>query len=137
MYSTSDLAIVDYKADKVILIGKKIHSGLLSFIGGHAEKKDTDGRVVAVREGSEEVKGIVIGTPVFIGTKTIDDPRYRGSPDGVMTTFYRAPFISGTPENGDDADYVHRINRSDLGKVLVPWHQPLGEILNNNWSDSH
>lgn len=137
MYSTSDLAIVDYATDEVIMIGKNIHSGKLTFLGGHAEKKDSNGQVVVVREGGEELTGITFGPPVFIGTKSIDDPRYVGTEDGVMTSFYRAPYVSGVPVAGDDADYVRRVKRSDLFDVTAFWHQPLCEILNNNWSDSH
>lgn len=137
MYSTSDLAIID-SASSVLLIGKKAHGKLLSFVGGHAEKTDAHGRMVAEREGGEEVLGIQMGEPVYIDTLTIDDPRYRGTPDGVMTTFYWARYKSGHASPGSDADRVQWVERRDLEHRLVPWHKPLGKLLNERWpKDMH
>jgi bifunctional NMN adenylyltransferase/nudix hydrolase len=133
IYSTSDLAIIERRSNYVLLIGKKQHGGLLSFVGGHAEKTDSHGRMVAEREGGEEVLDIRMGEPVYIDTVAIDDPRYRGTPDGVMTTFYRAEYEGGTASPGSDADFVQWVLRDRLNQILVPWHQPLGALLNEKW----
>ena len=135
MYSTSDLAIIKRVGERVLLIGKKQHHGLLSFPGGHAEKSDGNGIMVAEREGLEEVLGVTFGPLTYLGTVGIDDPRYRGTPDGVMTTFYRADYHGhgGAITPGSDADSVTWVSREALSRVLVPWHQPLGTLLNEKW----
>lgn len=133
MYSTSDLAIVRSDTQEVLLGGKKSFDGLLSFIGGHAEKKDTGARSVATREGGEEVVGITIGDPVYVDSITINDPRYRGTEDGVMTNFYRAEYWGGQPKPSDDITTVCWVPRHKLKDILVPWHQPLGDLLNTHW----
>ncbi|MFA6006966.1 MAG: NUDIX domain-containing protein [Candidatus Paceibacterota bacterium] len=129
MYATSDLAIVDVAQRRVLLIGKKCHGGKLSFPGGHAEKTDLAAVRVAIREGQEEVLGVSTGFPRYIDTITIDDPRYKDTPDGVMTTFYMSAYLGGNPQPGDDADSVHWVAYEDLLEVLTPWHRPLGELL--------
>ena len=133
MISASDLAIISSCGAKVLLIGKNEHHGLLSFPGGHAEKNDGNGWQVAVREGSEEIRGITHSTPSYLETLVVDDPRYRGTDDGIMTTFYRAAHESGEPAPGDDADSIHWVARGDLSERLVPWHKPLGDILLAHW----
>ena len=133
MYATSDLAIICPAENTVLLIEKKSHDGLLSFMGGFADKTDVTGKDVALRERSEEIKNISIGDPCYIEAISINDPRYTGTPDGIMTSFYWASFRGGNPLPDDDADSVHWIKREKLSSVLVPWHQPLGELLNRHW----
>lgn len=129
IYATSDLAVVDRENKRVLLIGKKAHGGLLSFVGGHAEKSDGSAAKTARREADEEIPGTRIGGMVYVDSITIDDPRYKGTPDGVMTTFFWTPYLSGIPVPGDDADSVHWVDYDKLVDSLVPWHRPLGEVL--------
>ncbi len=130
IYSTADLAIVDSKNRKVLLIGKKIHDGKLSFVGGHVDKTDATAEDTARREAEEEILDLRFGILVYVGSITIDDPRYKGTDDGVMTTFFVAEYIKGDPRPGDsDADSVQWVSYDDLLDILVPWHQPLGKLL--------
>lgn len=129
MFSTSDLAIVDRTKRQVLLIGKKSHSGKFSFVGGFAEKSDASAVDVARREGREEVLGIGVSMPVYVGAISIKDPRYNGTPDGIMTSFFHADFLGGEPFPGDDADSTHWVPFHELIETLVPWHKPLGELL--------
>lgn len=133
MYATSDLAIIDRPNGRVLLIGKNAYGGYLSFAGGHAMKTDTDAAVVAGREGGEELLGVRFGPAMYVGTKTIDDPRYRGTDDGVMTTFFVAEYLGGEPSPGDDANSVHWVGVADLLEKLTPWHRPLGRLLLEHW----
>lgn len=134
MYSTSDLAIVRSDIQHVLLGTKPSFDGRGVFFGGHAEKKDTGARSVATREGGEEVEGVRIADPVYIDSVTVNDPRYRGTEDGVMTNFYYAEYLGGTPEANDDITRVFWVPRQKLKEVLAPWHQPLGELLNAHWA---
>lgn len=133
IYSAADIAIVDCKKRQVLLIGKEIHDGKLSFPGGHVEKTDGSALVTAKREAGEEVPGAKFEELFYLGSIIIDDPRYRGTSDGVMTTFYFAPYLEGEPSPGDDADSVYWVSFNDLLGSLVPWHQPLGKLLLENW----
>jgi len=135
VYSTSDLAITNHQTDEVLLIGKTIHEGFLSFAGGHVEKSDGNGQTTALREGNrEEVRGIRIGEAEYVCDEVIHDPRYRRTNDAVHTGFYKAEFLGGVPTPGDDADLVQWVKRSALSEVLVPWHRNLGATLNAQWN---
>jgi bifunctional NMN adenylyltransferase/nudix hydrolase len=132
-YRTVDMAIIDSQTDNVLLIGKDEHDGLLSFPGGFNDKKGATDQEAVEWEKGEEVPGIKTGPMILLGTKPIDDPRYRGTPDGVVTTFFRTNYIEGVTKGGDDAKMAHWIHRTQLCKVLVPWHLPLAELLLDNW----
>ena len=129
IYSASDLVIEDPITGNVLVIGKRIHEGLFSFMGGHAMKTDRNGAETVVRERTEEIRGIEIGEARYIGNATIHDPRYRGTDDDVMSTLYHANYLGGTPEPDDDADSVHWIKPLDFDEALVPWHRPLGRLF--------
>ena len=133
MHSVCDLAVIDPPNDRVLLIGKNHHDGLLSFAGGFAEKKDCSALGTAVREGSEEILGIDFAKPVYVGTLVVDDPRFRDTDDGLMGAFYYALYLDGTPRAGDDADRVEWVPRERLMEALVPWHRPFGALLLNSW----
>lgn len=129
VYATSDLAIVDKTNESVLLIGKNIHEGKLSFVGGFADKKDGTALCTAQREGMEEALGVGFGPLEYVDSVVIDDPRYRGTSDGVMTTFFMTGYRGGTPFPGDDADFIRWVPYRELIESLVPWHRPLGELL--------
>lgn len=129
IYSTSDLAIWDRKTDRLLMTGKYTHSGRLAFMGGHVEKADHDAGTTAIRERGEEILGIMIGPITLLGNRTVDDPRYRGTGDGVLTNFYVAEYLGGEPVAGDDVDYVKWLNPEDFNTEVVPWHQELGNMF--------
>lgn len=134
VYSTSDLAITNTPADEVLVIRKKQHEGFFSFMGGHVEREDGNGQTAALRERKEEILGIDVGQAHFICNEIIEDPRYRGTKDAVLTGFYRSEFLGGTPAHGDDADEVAWVKRFMLPQILVPWHRKLGAELNAHWN---
>lgn len=132
-YRTVDLAIIDAHHDRVLMIGKRVHDGLVSFVGGYNDRKGETDRAAALREKDEEVPGVEIGPLTLLDTLPINDPRYRRSGDGVVTTLFSAPYKGGKPEAGDDADYVLWVKRTDLLASVVPWHEGLAEIVLANW----
>ncbi len=126
-YGTADLAIVRRNAE-FLLIKKKRHEGLCSFMGGFGDVGESD-EETAMRERTEEILGIVITKPTYVGSKPIEDPRYRDTPDGITTRFFRANYLNGDPVGGDDADAIEWVHRHDLIERLVPWHRPLAAML--------
>lgn len=130
-YPTVDVAIV--QGDYVLLGRKKIDGGKCRFIGGFVDPADKSLEDAAMREAGEEVKNAKIGNFCFLGSSKINDYRYRGSGDGIMTSLFEAQFYSGTPEPGDDID--DGLEWAEIVKVterLIPSHYPLGEILKKN-----
>lgn len=128
-YRTVDLAIINPKNGDVLLIGKDVHNGLLSFPGGFNENTDESDEDAVNRERREELPGIQTGKVTYIDSFPIDDPRYRNTTDGITTSFFYTMYKSGVPTAGDDAQHVAWVSRKDLIKRLVPWHHELAEEL--------
>lgn len=130
-YPTVDVAIVD--GDTVLLGKKKIDGGKCRFIGGFVDVTDGSLEDAAVREVGEEVKNATVGNFRFLGSSKINDYRYRGSGDGIMTSLFEAQFYLGVPEAGDDIDNgLEWVEIPKLMRKLIPSHRPLGEILMKN-----
>lgn len=132
IYRTADIAVVDQ--DQVLLIGKDIHEGLLSFPGGFNDRLGDSDEEAAIRELSEEIPGIVVGPFEYLTTLDVDDPRYRTTEDGITGTFFRTRYQSGRPSPGDDADRVEWVQKDTLHTRLVPWHLPHAEFLLSHWN---
>lgn len=126
-YPTVDVAIL--RNNKVLLGGKFIDGGKLRFIGGFVDVKDKSLEEAACREANEEVKNVIIGNFLFMGSSKINDYRYRGSGDGIMTSFFKAQFYDGDPQPGDDIDWLEWVKIKKVKEKLILTHQPLGEIL--------
>ena len=131
-YVTTDYAITCGR--QILLIGKDAHNGLLSFMGGFVDTSDNSLEYAVERERSEEVGGVITRSMRYVASMKIDDPRYRNTPDGIITVLFQAEFESGEPTAGDDADRFEWVNRIDLIDRLVPWHQPLAHKLLSHWS---
>lgn len=129
VFPTGDLAILSKSLSHVVLIGRKRELGALRFPGGFAEKRDQSYGATSIREGSEEVPGVVVQNPQYIGSTKVEDHRYRYSEDSIMTSFHAAMWISGHPKAGDDADHATWASIEHLESLLVPAHQPLGRML--------
>jgi bifunctional NMN adenylyltransferase/nudix hydrolase len=132
MYSTVDLAIIDWDQRKVLAIGKAAHDELLSFPGGFLDPAlDLCDKDAVIRERAEEILGIEITDPVAVSDLVVDDPRYRGTTDGSKTRLFCADYVSGTAEHGDDAESTRWVEFNDLTdpSVMVPWHLPLGVMV--------
>lgn len=128
-YRTVDIAIVDPRTEKILLIGKDVHNGLLSFPGGFNEFKGESDEEAARRERREEIPTVETGRLRYLGSYGIEDPRYRKTNDGVTTSFFGTLYKRGTPTPGDDAQRVEWVSRAELLERLVPWHHVLAERL--------
>lgn len=129
-YPAVDIAVIDYYKSAVLL-GRK-HTdpeGKHRFVGGFVDPTDVSYEAAAKRERREETGDIEIGLLTYVGSHRVDDWRYRGTPDGIMTILFRAPYVFGKAEARDDIASVAWIPFDSLMNVLVPEHQPLGEML--------
>jgi bifunctional NMN adenylyltransferase/nudix hydrolase len=128
---TVDVAI--YKPDfSEVLLGRRGAGSPLRFFGGFVDPDDDSYEVAAMRERTEEALGIKVGQPIYLGSKRINDPRYRNTPYGIMTTFFGMEYFSGTAEAGDDmglAEWAPLI--PELLQEVSPTHHGLYQLLLN------
>ncbi|MBI2063311.1 MAG: NUDIX domain-containing protein [Candidatus Yanofskybacteria bacterium] len=127
-YQTVDIGIIqkstDGKPEKVLLCRKSGEDGL-RFIGGFMEPGDDNLETRAKREVFEEAN-IEIRELEPIGSMPVDDWRYRGRNDGIMTFLFAATYIFGSPQAGDDVEEVRWVRLESLPRCLTKEHQPLG-----------
>jgi bifunctional NMN adenylyltransferase/nudix hydrolase len=133
-YQTVDIAILD--ASKGILLGRKHTDGdLYRLIGGFSDPRSETLEQDAKREVMEEA-GIEVGDLRYVGSRRVDDWRYRGEPDCIKTALFTAKYLHGRPTPGDDIDEVKwfpflpgaQFSENWL-KTIVPTHRPLMRML--------
>ena len=99
-YPTVDVAIVH---EGRLLLGRKLNEDKYRFIGGFFDpKSDTSLEMAARREASEETGGMSVEIDKYIGSFVVDDWRYRGERDKIITTFYQAKKLYGPSIPSDD-----------------------------------
>ena len=129
VYPTVDVAVLDSSQNNVLLAGKNGDGGKLRFIGGFVDAADKSYEMAARREVYEETSGAEVSNYSCLGSFQVDDWRYRGLGDGIMTTFYCAKYIFGCPRAADDIDRLTWVPIRVLLKVIIDEHKPLAEKL--------
>lgn len=129
IYPAVDVAVVNFEKRQALLAGKTIDGGKLRFIGGFVDPKDNSFEAAAKREVAEETSHIETANYSYIGSIKVDDWRYRGSNDGIMTNFYCASYIFGAPIPKDDIQKLEWVPYEKLLAKIVPEHKPLAEML--------
>jgi bifunctional NMN adenylyltransferase/nudix hydrolase len=136
-FPTVDIAIID-KDKSRLLLGRKPGEDKFRFIGGFVDGKETFEHA-ARREVVEETH-TEISDLQYITSMPIDDWRYRGEVDGIVTSFYVAAYNFGPPQPDDDIaelkwfelpDVSQPAARESLQFEIVDTHQPLIEALYN------
>lgn len=103
-WAVVDVAVVDAFNQRV-LVGRKKHDpiGQYRFIGGFVDALLDDSLERAVfRELGEECPGVSIHAPVYLGSYSIQDWRYRKSSDKLLSAFFLAPYMSGRTDPASD-----------------------------------
>lgn len=100
------------------------------FCGGFVNPTDVSLEAAAKREASEET-GVELGPLTYVASILVDDWRYRGEVDKIMTTLFSAPFIFGPVQPADDiAEAQWFDERRIYPEVLIePVHLPLYAAL--------
>lgn len=121
VYSTVDIAILNSKNE--VLLGQKPDENLWRFIGGFVDISDESDEAAAKREAYEET-GLEIDNLNYLGSYPISDWRYKGSKDkSIMTRFFSAKYIFGTPTPQDDIAKLKWFPISEhLSDILVLEH---------------
>jgi bifunctional NMN adenylyltransferase/nudix hydrolase len=112
-----------------LLLGRKANEDLFRFIGGFTDPTDDCYEDAAKREASEET-GLEIGQPRYIGSKKIDDWRYRNEADKIITHLFVADYVFGNPKAQDD---IAELRWFDVDKItpamVVAPHKVLLEMF--------
>lgn len=128
VYQVTDVAVLSKDGTKVLL-GRKDKCLKFQFFGGYVDPTDTSLDFAAKREVEEEAGGIVTGAYKYICSTIVDDFRYWGQRDKIMTIFFSTEYISGEPIARDDIVEVKWFNISELLDVLPEYHYNLGKEL--------
>lgn len=134
MYPTVDIALYDRSQNQLALGRKKRDKpGAWRFPGGFVSPEDSRLEDAAKRELIEEMGSIsVAGELTYLGSVQVNDWRYRDEVDGIMTSFFLAPYQFGALQASDDLDQARwfDMNKSEeIRKVLVGEHVKLFDIL--------
>lgn len=125
-FPTVDVAIV--KGGE-LLLGRKPNQTLFRFIGGFVDPTDDNFEQAATREAQEET-GVEVGNLQYVGTARIDDWRYRHEVDKIITTLFKADYLSGEAIAQDDIAELKWFKISDLTEEdFVAEHRVLWRLL--------
>lgn len=118
---------------KSLLLGQKSTDPRTQwrFFGGFVSPEDPSLEYAASRELHEEARGISVhANPTYLGSVRVEDWRYRGAPDGLMTAFFVFDYMSGRSEAADDIDDTRWFELSELTEDrIVEDHRPLFRLL--------
>lgn len=128
VYTTVDIAVFNDDYTK-ILLGRKEGEKRYRFIGGFADPNSDCFEQDAKREVMEET-GLEVGDIKYIGSKKVDDWRYKAEKDKIKTLLFIAKVVHGKAEANDD---IEEIRWFDVDKLttndIVSVHIPLMEML--------
>lgn len=141
-FTTVDAAVLDGKGSVLLARKKNDPKGKWRFIGGFVDiHEDVSTEDAVKREVMEETGSLGVGEPVYIGSARIDDWRYRGGRDGIMTTFFAIPYTFGSPKASDDIDELEWYNLDKLfqneGFIIVDEHKVLFNLLKAHLNKAH
>lgn len=88
-----------------VLLGRKPGETKFRFFGGFVDPTDESLEHAARRETAEE-GGVELAETLYIGSTRVEDWRYRGEPDKIMTTLFAGKVLHGRPRPGDDIEEV-------------------------------
>lgn len=129
VYPTVDIAVI--RNGYEVGLGRKPGMSEWVFPGGFVDPTDLSMEAAARRELREEFGSIEVADWSCIGTNKMNDPRYMGTKDGIMTTFFKCTYMYGAIQGADDLEEAKFFSVHDLPPIY-PVHQPLVKMLEQN-----
>lgn len=127
-YQAVDAAIFNEDDTKLLMV-RKPGEEKYRFCGGFVDPKTKSLEINCKREVAEELH-IEVSDPVYIGSTSIDDWRYRKEVDGIMTCLFKCKYIFGTPTPDDDICEAKWMRVEELTpETIMPAHLPLVALL--------
>ncbi len=133
-YPTVDIGVYRRNCDGnrpaiQVLLGRKRHDpkGKYRFFGGFVDPTDKSYEHAIRRERLEESGEYELTDPEYVCSHRVDDWRYRGTKDGIMTILFRAQYLWGALQAADDIEELDWFDLNIIQSVLVEEHLPLGE----------
>lgn len=127
-YQAVDSAIYSEDGQKLLMV-RKPGETKYRFCGGFVDPKTPNLESNARREVMEELH-IEVSDPVYVGSSNIDDWRYKGEVDGVMTCLFKCKYIFGRPTPDDDICEAKWFPIVDLNETnVMPAHMVLLNML--------
>lgn len=127
-YTTVDIGIFNEDETR-ILLGRKKDENLWRLPGGFVEPHH-ESLERTVRAEAQEETNVSITDPIYVGSYRINDWRYKGERDKIMTVLYKAKKQFGDVRAGDDLEEVEWFSVADLALAdIMPNHRVLIEAL--------
>lgn len=123
VYSTVDVIVEN---DNKYLVGKK--GDKYCFVGGFVDVDDESLQYAAIRELEEETGITSFGDIDYRGSIKIDDERYKGTKDCIMThCFLVRNAKNGLGDTIKDKEFKHFVwaTKEELEELLHDFHKPL------------
>ena len=127
VFATVDVVI---ECNGKLLLGRKAHQEKFRFVGGFADPQlDNSYEDAAKREAKEETT-LVVTAVRYLGSTRIDDPRYRGTEDCIITHLFIAEEWSGEPNPTDDIAELKWFDKNEVSEnTFVDEHHVLWHLF--------
>ena len=132
-YHTVDVAIYN-EDESEVLLGKKPYNDKWQFIGGFTNPECSSDEEDARRETFEET-GLEVGPLEYIGSRNIEDWRYKNESDKIRTSLFKTYRLFGVAKGADDLPEVKWFKINEVVEVLDEMHMPLWEMLSAHTSN--
>lgn len=133
-YQAVDIAVVSFDRGDILLGKKKQDGDKFRFIGGFVDYTDKSLEHAVRREAYEEAPNIEIADLRYLGSARINDVRYRGSDDGIMSALFVSTYVFGYARAGDDLDALEWIPLLNARTRLITEHHGLWDLLEKHLS---
>lgn len=129
VYPAVDIAVQVESGEFVL--GRKPDETLFRFPGGFVDPGDASLEDASFREAGEELPRTEVNRASLrlVGSHRVNDWRYRGTKDGIMTSLVYGHGTVHELVAGDDIAEIRLFRREEMEAHMTPEHLPLLEIL--------